>query len=185
MVRDVSRHLVVCDTETLGLGDHHPAIEVAYWNLTTGEYGGFLPVRLPEDLPDADPEALRVNRFFERGLDVLPQDESGEELAHLHELLAGNVIAGSNPGFDAKKLNLMFERDGRFPPSPWHHRMLDLACYSAGVLGLHPTVLPGLERICKLLGIEPGQHSAMTDVRAAGECLMELQRIANFQRTAS
>lgn len=183
-MRDINRHIVVVDCESLGLEAHQPAIEVAFWDLTTGEHGCFLPVRLPEDLPGAEPEALRVNSFFERGLDRLLMDESGEELAHLHALLTENVLAGSNPGFDAQKLNLMFHRDGRFPSSPWHHRMLDLAPYAAGVLGLYPTVLPGLGRVCKLLGIEPGMHSAMSDVRAAGECFMELQRRANYRRAA-
>lgn len=183
-MRDINRHIVVVDCESLGLEAHQPAIEVAFWDLTTGEHGCFLPVRLPEDLPGAEPEALRVNGFFERGLDELPQDESGEELAHLHALLSENVLAGSNPGFDAQKLNLMFERDGRFPPTPWHYRLLDLAPYSAGVLGLHPTVLPGLARVCKLLNIEAGTHSAMSDVFAAGQCFLELQNIANSRRAA-
>lgn len=171
------RHVIVVDCESLGLGTWHPACEIAFWDLTTGEQRRFLPQIFPYDIDTADKKALRINRYWERGLDQEPQDRSGKELEHLHRLLAGNTLAGSNPAFDAQKLDLAFDRRGWLTNQPWHHRMLDLSNYAAGVLDLPMNELPGLAQVCELLNIAPGNHTAAEDVRATGECFLALQQI--------
>lgn len=170
----MARHLVVVDVETTGLGDEHVPVEIAYWDLASGERGRFLPPVTAEDLARADPAALRMNRYYERGLHLEPADDSGMCLVGLHRLLDGNVFAGSNPAFDVWMLNKVFRRLGT-APSPWrHYRLADLRAYAAGVFGLPPTGLPSLSRVCELLGVPQPDHSAVGDVLATGRCFLKL-----------
>jgi len=188
------RHVVVVDCETTGLD---PAtdfvVEVAYWDLTTGERGQFVPPHNPVALlrrADSEPQladALRLNGYRERIGDA-PQDVSGEGAWRLSEVLAGNTLAGSNPSFDAAFLRRMFEHahayeDAPRLPAEWHHRLLDLAPYAAGVLGLPLGELPGLARVCELLGVtNTGVHTADGDVDATGRCLLRLTDMASARR---
>lgn len=87
---------------------------------------------------------------------------------------AGPVAAtllGSNPRFDARMLEKVFRKIGR-EIEPCHYRLLDIAAYAMGVLGLdYP---PGLAEICERLGVEPGDHSAEADVTATGVAYLKL-----------
>lgn len=183
----MTRQLVVVDTETNGLDlERHQPVEVAWWNLDTDERGCFIAVHdVSEVLANADIKALQINRYLdriaERALDRTtklgaPSEVECRRRADAFNLLTeltGNTLAGSNPAFDAAMLRKLF--DG---PDPWHHRMLDLSAYAAGVLGLDE--LPGLARVCELLDIKPGDHTAEADVTATGLCIRELRRrVAN------
>jgi hypothetical protein len=151
------------------------AIEIAFWSLTTGERGRFVPTFDEADLQRADRHALAVNKFYERGLHTERQD-TGEQLTHLHKLLTGATIVGSNPGFDAGKLNLAFARHGgELTQTPWH-AVLDLRFYAADILGLTGN-LPGLSGLCRLLDVPPGEHTAESDVTAVGRCYLALRRL--------
>lgn len=182
MEETVSRHLIVVDTESNGLNpDVHEAVEVAWWNLTTDERGHFIPNHdVGQVLGNAEVAALQVNRYIDR---IAPR--VGEQNAYASDALAGGLckqlegqtLAGSNPAFDAAMLRKLFidlPYCRGYSPTPWHHRMFDLSAYAAGVLGLDE--LPGLAKVCELLGIEPGDHTAEADVTATGLCIKELQR---------
>lgn len=192
----MSRDIVVVDVETNGLDpDRHEAVEIAWWNLETGDRGRFVPRHDQNDvLARADVQALRVNRYIDRIADG-PHDTGCDELLRLWEQFAGsfddefpdsdeeptaNTLAGSNPTFDAAMLRKAFAKlDKPFDiedVAPWHHRLWDLSAYAAGVLGLDE--LPGLARVCELLDIDPPDHTAEGDVTATGKCFNELRRRA-------
>jgi DNA polymerase-3 subunit epsilon len=169
-----ARRVVVVDVETTGLNPlHQVAVEVAWWDLDTGERGVFVPPHSDFDMQHAEPRALELNGYYDRGLDN-PNgwDWGGKELGRLHDVLQGQTLAGSNPRFDAAFLHQLFVDDAR-EPEPWHHRLLDVSAYAAGVLGL--VELPGLSAVCEQLGVAPGDHTAAADVTAAGRALLELR----------
>lgn len=171
------RHLVVVDSETTGPDPtRHVPVEVGWWNLGTGERGLFIPVHTRADLRRADPKALEINRYYERGLDLVSQwDTNGTCLEILHEVLVGNSLVGSNPVFDASMLNPLFLRHG-LAPAPWHYALLDVGTYAAGVLGLSIGERLTLSELCQLFGMPAQTHDAEGDVTATGRCLLELQR---------
>lgn len=172
------RHVVVVDLETSGLRPIDVAVEVAWWDLDSDHRGAFIP---PHDvdwvLHHGDPQALEINDYFRRGLDREPQDRGYTETRRLHAALSGNTLAGSNPRFDAAMLYDLFFDDA-LDPEPWHYRLWDLSAYAAGVLGLNE--LPGLAKVCELLGIPGGDHTAEGDVTATGLCLRMLMAKAGL-----
>lgn len=163
---------VCVDVETTGPHpETHEVVEVAWWAMDIGERGVFIP---PHTLTGADDHALSVNRYWTRGLWKGGWDD-GTELARFHTVLASRWVVGANPGFDWAFLRRLFIREGlsvtslSYPP-------LDLPAYAAGVLGQRITDRMGLSRLCRLLGVEPGDHTAEGDVRACVECLLELHK---------
>ena len=178
---ETARHLVVVDCESSGLRDKDFAVEVAWRNLSTGEHGYFVPVHSVDwVLKYGQPEALAINGYQDR-LITAKQDHDQMGVAYLDEVLKGNVLAGSNPRADAGWLEKAFEVDPG--GGPWHHRLLDLSAYAAGVLGLDPRNLPGLARVCELLGVdpEPEVHTAQAGVDTATACFLALLVKAGVQ----
>lgn len=173
------RQIIVVDVETTGLDPAtHRAIEVAWLNLSTGESGAFIPPHSPgEVLAEASVEALRVNRYIDR-IPGQQQDHGGQGAYQLAEQLHGNTLAGATPSFDAAFLTRMYEwyDDRELSNAPqWHHRLLDLSAYAAGVLGIPPTELPGLSDVCERLGVANwAPHTAGGDVHATAECFRQL-----------
>lgn len=172
----MTRQLIVVDCETTGLDPRkHWVLEVAAVNVATGDELYFVPAVPDRALEAADPKAMEVNRYFERGLDAMRIKDHGLTAwfwSQLWEWLDGNTIGGSNPGFDAAMLN---KTAWWLPASPWHYRLADLSAYAAGRLGIPPTELPGLDVVCQLLGVENDcPHSALGDARAAAECFRRL-----------
>lgn len=124
-----------------------------------------------------------------------PQLSEGDTLlrySDLHRRLKGNVLAGSNPKFDADFLSgQRYAPPPRWPDissyfdlapapnvfgQPWHHRMLDLSAYAAGVLNIPLDELPGLNVVCEQLGVvNEDPHSALGDARATAECFRRLR----------
>lgn len=177
----MTRNLVVCDVETNGLDlEKHQVVEVAWWNLTTNERDTFVPYHnVHMVLHDAEIAALRVNRYLDRIVDRVPERAGTmPELAALYLQLADATMIGSNPAFDAGMLSKLFRAHytAARNPTPWHYRLWDVSAYAAGVLDLDE--LPGLHRICDLLDIEPGDHTAEGDVTATGLCFQELRKRA-------
>lgn len=170
------RRLLIVDTESSGLdvGVHIP-LEVAWMDYTTGDHGVFIPPHDDVDLSFAEPKALQINRYWSR-IAGRPQDVGNVELAMLYDRLKGNTLGGCNPSFDAAMLSTGFTRAHVWPVNPWHHRLADISTYTAGVLGIDPTELPGLAQCCEALGVaHREQHSALGDVLATAECFRELK----------
>ncbi|PJE23629.1 MAG: hypothetical protein CK431_10255 [Mycobacterium sp.] len=168
------RHLVVVDIETTGLDpDRHVPIEVAAINVDTGEVLHFVPWLDPMKLADADHDALRINRYFERGAyrTMLDQSTTSQQYQRLWEMLRGNTFAGSNPRFDAQ----MLERATGYVPS-WHYRLADVSAYVAGALRIYPANLKGLHDCCASLSVVNDEaHSALADAKATAECFRKAQ----------
>lgn len=171
-------HRIVVDTETTGLTKGvDVAVEVAWWDLATDEQGSFIPPHGDFDMDHASPAALDLNGYWRRGLDNPNRWDDGTELARLHAVFAGaegedpRTLAGSNPHFDIAMLSPLFTAAG-LAPEPWHHRVDPLEAYTRGRLGRR--TLPGLAKVCELLGVDPGDHTAAGDVRATGECFRSL-----------
>ena len=181
------RHLIVVDTETTGLDPNvHVPVEVAAINVTTGEELRFVPYVSRDQLGAADPRAMQINRYYERGLfaQACPFRET-KDWDSLWAMLRGNTLAGANPRFDAAMLVAGYASAQRAgggyiaPEESWHFRLADLSAYTAGVLGLDPTDLPGLDRCCELCGVaNDAPHTAMGDARATVACFQVLAGLA-------
>lgn len=169
------RELVIVDIESTGLGTaFHWPLEIAAINLTSREELHFVPFIPASALGDANPQAMQVNRYYERGVwkDMLPNlDANQKHYNTLAEMLQGNTLGGANPRFDAAIL-------ARFVGEPWHHRLADVSAYAAGVLGLPLGDLPGLDKVCDALGVTNAEaHSALGDARATAECFRTLMAL--------
>lgn len=180
---EIGRPIVVVDCESTGLRGIDIAVEVAWIDLATDDRGSFVPQHdVQWVLDEAEPRALEVNGYRER-LIKAAQDDGGRA-RELYDVLDGAVLAGSNPTADAAWLEKLFARhcgelatgDRIAPFRPWHHRMLDLSAYAAGVLSLPPGQLPGLWDLCNLLGVtpEPDVHSAAEGAAVTARCFYAL-----------
>lgn len=174
------RHLIVVDVEATGLDPKvHVPIEIAAINVDTDEVLSFVPHLAPEKWLVANLDALRINRYCERGVykNALTPHATGEMYGALWEFLRGNSLAGANPRFDAAML--MAGYNAAMNPAgtrvsteePWHHRLPDVSSYVAGALGAYPSELPGLHECCQRLRVvNDEEHSALGDAKAAAEC---------------
>lgn len=164
------RQLIVVDLETTGLDpQRHTVLEVAAVNVDTGESLYFAPYVTREQLMDADPDALRINRYFERGVyqDALKCHNSNlPRYRELWNMLRGNTLGGANPRFDAA----MLVRAANMT-EVWHYRLADVSAYVAGATGLHGAAIEGLQGCCERLGVVNDQpHSALGDAEATAKC---------------
>ena len=178
-----ARYYTVVDVESAGLDPaRHDPVEVGWWHFGTGEHDVFIP---PHSLESADPEALELNGYHSRNLgDETRWDTDGHALRRLHRALEGNWLVGFKPNFDASMLSPLFRRWG-LSPEPWHYSSpFDLGLYAAGLLGRSPGARFSMKRLCAELGVSPGDHSVLEDVRATGQCLIELLSIVNARKAA-
>lgn len=186
--------LIVVDVETTGLYvDRHVVIEVAAINARTGDALYFVPNLHPYDLGCASADALRINRYFERGVfkDELSPPETRNKYEQLWDMLRGNTFGGANARFDADMLRhgygrLAGTRETHGPGNlryaaaeePWSYRLADLGSYAAGVLGEDPAEPLSLSEVCRRVGIERDEaHTALADARAAAECFRRLNQL--------
>lgn len=182
----MTRHLIIVDTETSGLFPGiHVALEIAAINTHTGEELYIAPVVDAVCWRMAQPEALAINRYFERR--VFERTEMDQEHARALTLAAwleGNTLGGSNPRFDLAMLQEFLGRH-EVDAEP-HHRLADLSAYAAGVLGLDPTEQPGLAEVARRCGLgDPPDHTAMTDARVTWQCFKALKEIRAGVRQVS
>jgi DNA polymerase III epsilon subunit-like protein len=151
--------LAILDTETTGLEpDRHEIYEVGLIvrepEKPDQEHRWWLPVELAK----ADPNALKVGRFFERHPDLYnlrlsrrwfpdrdtgvlvesgsalsPQPTSIPEAARaLMRLTAGAHLVGAVPSFDAAFLSRLLRANGCCPA--WHYHLVDVEALAAGYL---------------------------------------------------
>lgn len=160
---------VFLDSETTGLDARiHDTFELA-WAVDDG------PIRdtiLPHTLDHATPEALAVNRYYERGVDQFaPTGQWGwrDSVAEFCQAARGATIVGANPAFDQEALTK------KIGYRPWHYRLLDVETYAKGVLRLDRIM--GLNSLADLLAdhgwkIATPDHTAPADVA----CLRDVYR---------
>lgn len=161
------RRIIVVDTETTGLDlVRHRPVEVAWLGWRSTGAGVFVP---PHTLAGADPRALEINDYRHR-IDGRPVDQGFTATRQLHEVLTGASLAGANVRFDAAMLAHLFRAAG-LEPEPWHHRLVDIEAYAAGVLGIPPYTLAGLRELCQMLDLDEPSHGAWDDACAAANVL--------------
>ncbi|UUG69752.1 DnaQ-like DNA polymerase III subunit [Mycobacterium phage OmniCritical] len=224
----MSRQLIVVDCETTGLHDDAAILEIAAVNVETGDELAFVPYVSGEQLAKAQPDALRINRYYERAVyrEMLSPADTADAFDELATMLKGNTFGGSNPVFDSNlvaqarvtpgdrgrdrrpQVRLPAHVPGVTPPAyasvgsqpvvgrVWHHRLADLAAYAAGVLGLNPTELPGLDAVIEKVDfmvpnfmVPIGEvdsyerHTALGDARITASCFRRLTLWAEQNRS--
>lgn len=146
--------LIFLDTETTGLDpDLHEVWEVAF-ALERGRITTFL---LPHDLATADPDALRLNGYWDR-FDQASVDPAAD--LQLKRILAGATIVGANAPFDAAFLR------ARWGAAPWHYRLVEVESMALGLLGYDRP--KGLNHIADDLR-DAGYSVPVPDHTAAGD----------------
>ena len=156
--------VVFIDTETTGLDPtRHEAWEVA---LITPD-GTTKVWYIAPDLSEADPVALRVNRFYERRGSVYTWDDSLTSARQIAIATANRHLVGAVPEFDAKFLERLLRRHGLAPA--WHYQTVDVEALAAGLLGLEPPF--DTREIGSRLGVPETppeeRHTALGDARWA------------------
>lgn len=187
----------VVDLETTGLDERrHVPVEVAAVNVATGEAITFVPHLNPRALATADPYAMHVNRYFERGLFnfALTPEQTANQYRDLFRRLAGQRFGGANARFDAlmlrhalgswthdgSSMSVGLPSRGRPAEETWHYRLSELGSYVGGVLGHDPADPLGLAEACRLLQVPlnaDDEHTALGDARAAAECFRRAHAI--------
>lgn len=127
--------LVFLDTETTGLDfDTSQVVELAY-AVGWGEIKTLVP---PHTLQGADPVALRINKYYERGLDDRSRWASEIELMMAKAVMTNRTIVAANPRFDSRMLERTFGFRGN--NEPWKFRLFDLQSFAAGILELQEPI---------------------------------------------
>lgn len=179
------RELIVVDLETTGLGDNAAVLEVAAVNVQSGREPAFVPFVDRAAMAAANSTALKINRYYERGVfeSMLSERDTEIQWGYMCDLLRGNTFGGSNPSFDA---HFVSQQQGRINVTStgtrhigkiWHHRLADLSAYAGAAFQLAPNQLIGLADVCERLGVDnEGEHTALGDARATAECFRKLWR---------
>jgi hypothetical protein len=185
----MSERVIAVDCESSGLRTHLDIpVEVAWWDLGTGDKGVFIPRHDTSwVLRHGEPRALEVNGYRERIADQ-PQDDDTEAALLFHRL-AGASLVGSNVRQDAAWLENMFALtpalyglrttpENPKPYEPWHHRLWDVSVMAAQEFGLPR--LPGLWDVCQMLEVPPegDVHTAFGGVMVTGLCYTLLSSMA-------
>jgi hypothetical protein len=157
---ELERPLVFLDTETTGLDTAtHEVVELAYSELNDPNVRTLI---VPHTLVHADPEALRINRYHERGLEYRSLWATPDEFEQMRHDLSGVTICSANVVFDLGFIDKWISLDR-------HYRVMDFTSWAAGRLGW--PVTRGMEATyaeCRerFTGIEAPTHSAAGDVRS-------------------
>ena len=169
------RRVVFVDTETTGLdARRHQMVEVAWAEVE----GPIHEARVRHSLLNADPKALEINRYWERGLHNSAtwwrdEDALAEILTATFE---GALLCSSNVDHDKRFIDAwLYDYEPHDDPPPWHHRPVEIGSFVAGALrlpvpaSLHDTV----ERLrARGHTISEPDHTAAGDVRATRDCYL-------------
>lgn len=169
---------VLCyvDTETTGLDPRiHQPYEVCIWREDQEKPR---TLQLPHSLEYADPAALQIGGYHDRGMTPHEYPEKANTCRFkLIANLTGVTLVGSNPAFDAAMLT-------RFIGAPvWHHRMIDVSNVAMAVFDWdRPQGLATVADKCRQEGYDVPEpdHTAEGDVRttrAVYEALREIARV--------
>lgn len=164
--------------------------------LDSGVYGDvltFVPHHRPEVLHAADPEALSVNRYYERRLyaDRLNIADTRAAAEHLVSMLTDATLVCANPSYDSIILwawlsTVMPELERE----PWRHRHYDVSLATAIELGLDR--IPGLSKCAELwdldchpASVDTGRwHTAAFDAFATADVCSAVTRATRARRDA-
>ncbi|MBC9006123.1 3'-5' exonuclease [Micromonospora aurantiaca (nom. illeg.)] len=149
--------IVALDLETTGLdpGRHHIwEIGAVVRGRRDPAFDGEWHIMMRPNLAEADPEALRIGRYYERATPYVgggaasPTDyliagphtcvkwlgeTSRPTVARwLAWILGSATIVGANPAFDATFMARFLRAHGQAPT--WHHHLVDVAALTAGYL---------------------------------------------------
>lgn len=189
----LNRRYVALDLETTSL-DTRVAfpLEIAAVEIRLddpGVYGRvltFVPYHVPGVLHRADPEALAVNRYYERRLfEQMSSSAATDQLIdELTTMLDGATLVGANPAYDADVLLAWLRARGRAKDAaPWHFRLYDVEVATAAALGLDR--IPGLSTCAEVWGLDTDPSVAHT---AAGDAFLTADVFAavyNHHRSAA
>lgn len=154
--------LIFCDCETTGLEpDRHDVWEIALIDEEDTE----LVWTVFPDLSVADPNALRICRFYERtgGIEWADHAEVAWEVARI---TAGHHLVGAVPSFDAAFLGRFLRQWGHSPA--WHYHLVDVEALIAGFLQWEPPW--NSNELSAQIGVDPEEydrHTALGDARWA------------------
>lgn len=189
---------VILDVESTSLIDplHHygrQAWEVAMIRRGLGEQEQKIRmfVRLADlRLQDADPESLRVGRFYERHPEMngLSRDKAPHELGLVSAAAMCRTVSkwthdcpnllGSNVQFDAHTINRMAIDTGN-PLGSWYYRLTCVKAGPAALLGLAPHEW-STQLVMVALGLNPDDydlHTALSDAEWARDVYDATRRI--------
>jgi hypothetical protein len=132
--------LSMVDVETLGTEDHH-----VIWSVTAIRVGDLDPrsgfqqrrdqlwtIEVSDaELVVAQPEALRINRFYELydRKDATERHEAAWEIA---KFTAGSQLVAINPTFDIKKMEKFLKSESVTPA--WYYEPIDVKNVAMGTL---------------------------------------------------
>lgn len=178
--------LVFIDCETTGLDyNRHKVIDCSYMTLQMARPKKIYFSISPVDLENADPTALRINRYDEWIADTnhgpmmsedfyakvhetmgpRPFDVKTSPYAKFIETLQEATLVGANVQFDAR---FLFKELGY---EPWHYKVLDIQVYAMGQGGRQDEI-PSLSSIVKDINnttapiITVPDHNSINDVLA-------------------
>ena len=171
------RPLAFIDLETTGLDpERHEILEIGVIRVhgDTLEEIERADVRVrPERLDKADPRALALNGYSEKGW----RDASSltEALGRIAALFEGATLAGHNVWFDRAFLDAGWRRTGVTPPEMDHH-VLDTATLAWPLVAAGLVESVSLAPVCERLGIDGSEpHRALSDAErslALARCLL-------------
>ncbi|MFF4552773.1 hypothetical protein [Streptomyces sp. NPDC001422] len=133
------------------------------------------------DLTVADPESLRIGRFYERFQVPTTREAAYTEcvpmlpmlrkaaVTSVVNLLSGAILVGSNPGFDDRFLRKLLGPGS----AQWHYRPYDIVQLAAAKVGVEKAgPLPWSSYdLSRAVGVEPpakdAAHTALGDARWA------------------
>jgi DNA polymerase III epsilon subunit-like protein len=167
--------LAFIDTETTGLD----RLTRAVWEfaaivreLDGREWSTSFMIRLSDDeIRNANPSALKINRFHDRYIGAAPHKTPKATAAEIIYNTIGlpehrTVLIGAVPSFDEYSLwNLVNQRD----TPRWHHRITDVEAMARTVLGW-PAARGNLGELATALGVpfDPTErHGALADATLA------------------
>ncbi|MGB3604227.1 MAG: 3'-5' exonuclease [Gordonia sp. (in: high G+C Gram-positive bacteria)] len=190
---------VALDLETTGLDifEDHP-LEIAAVELPTDDpdtlYGQtmvFVPAHNTRDvLRNASPQALAVNRYYERRLfeQELTHAETEDHARDLLKMLDGATLVGANVAYDAavlwRWLRKFVPYTTRTTP-PWKFRLYDVELATAIALDLD--AIPSLSKCCELWDLALAgdlAHTALGDTFAAADVFHALTTAHTARRVA-
>lgn len=165
------RDLAFLDVETTGLDpQRHELLEVAAY--IVGNPRSASPRRfdvvhfsLGIDEARANPDALKINRYYQRYEDLrLSRMPRLSAAKHVAASLKGVTVVGNNVAFDLAFLSAFLGEHGH-DPRPWHYSTLDLKAYVAGRAGMpYPASTATIAEVAGV-PLPDDAHTALADAQ--------------------